>query len=175
MIALAASAMVWAWWWKAQVLMQTGMLAGRDEPSDQIRADFPLPPDALEPARIPDGMLEGIVRANPFDIERRKKALDAASPAGAPRAVVEPPQPQFIYKGRVNLGARQRAILEDTTSRKTHFLEVGQEVAGCKLLDIQETQVVLSTLNSNEQVVVTLAATGRSSAPAGPAKHVGSP
>jgi hypothetical protein len=64
--------------------------------------------------------------------------------------------PKFVYKGRINVGSRQRAILEDAAARKTYFLEVGQAVAGFKVLDIAENRVVLSDPQTNQEVVVSL-------------------
>ena len=65
--------------------------------------------------------------------------------------------PQFIYKGRINLGKKQRAVIEETTAKKTYFLEVGQAVAGFKVLDIQEKQVILSDPQTSKEVAVSLA------------------
>ena len=62
--------------------------------------------------------------------------------------------PQFLYKGHVDLGKRQRAIVAETTTGKTYFLEVGQEVAGFKVLDISRTEVVLSDVKTAQQIVI---------------------
>ena len=52
------------------------------------------------------------------------------------------------------MGAVRRAIVEDAANKKTYFLQVGQEVAGFKVLDIDESQVILSDLNTQKQMVV---------------------
>lgn len=173
-IGLAVAAMGWAWWWSRQLVAHPLPTPTHDS-WEQVKTEFPLPPESVESAAVPEAMLEGIVRANPFDVERRRKPPETGAGAAQGRARIEPPAPKLVYKGRVNLGSRQRAILEDTAAHKTHFLEVGQEVAGCKLLDIQETQVILSTLQTQEELVVSLETPNRASAPAGPARHVGSP
>ena len=55
------------------------------------------------------------------------------------------------------MGNQQRAIVEEGASHKTYFLQVGQTVAGFKVLDIGQKQVVLSNLATQEELVVSLA------------------
>jgi hypothetical protein len=52
------------------------------------------------------------------------------------------------------MGTKQRAVLQDVTSQKTYFLQLGQEVAGFKVLDIAENRVLLSDPHTQEEVVV---------------------
>ena len=99
--------------------------------------------------------VEAVVQANPFSPQRR---FVPPPTTGGSAGAASPPidKAQFLYKGQISVGKRQRAIMENTTTRKTHFLEVGQEVAGFKVLDIAQNQVVLSDLQLHEDVVVPL-------------------
>jgi len=102
--------------------------------------------------------LSGLVEANPFSPQRRYVPEPAtARTAPSPSADVEE-QVMLRFKGLIQLGANQRAIVENVGAKKTHFLEVGQEVAGYKLLDITESQLLLSDVNAGEEVTLFRAA-----------------
>ena len=121
-----------------------------------------MPGPMQEPPMLSQEMADAVVRADPFSPQRRLVPPPATGGTGDREGSGDggqPPQPAFTYKGRVHLGQRQRAIVEETTTRKTYFLEVGQEVAGFKVLDIAENQVVLSNLHTHEEVVVSLTTT----------------
>lgn len=162
---IMAAGMGLAWWWRQRVV--------RAKPTETIEAswehvkrEYPLSLELVEPPRLSAETATAVVRANPFSPERFRAPGPASGgegdPGGSGGAPVIAP-PRFVYKGRVNFGKSQRAIVEETTSRKTHFLEVGQEVTGFKVLDISETRVLLSNLKTREEVVVSLTATGPSS------------
>ncbi len=126
---------------------------------EQVKTQHPLPAEpSLTPA-ISAELFDAVVGANPFSLQRRAPtdAAGAPEPLGPGGRTGEPPAPKWIYKGRINVGSSQRAIVEDTTAHKTYFLEVGQEVAGFKVLDITEKQVVLSDLESQQELIVSLA------------------
>lgn len=129
------------------------------EPWEQVKTQYPLPTES-SPAPVSSAELfDAVVGASPFSPQRRSPAGAAGGPeAGGPGGgTVKPPAPTFVYKGRINVGGSQRAIVEDATAHKTHFLEVGQEVAGFKVLDIAEKQVVLSDPQSQQELLVPLA------------------
>ena len=153
---------VGAWGWHTSVF-RTQPIEVKGESWDRVKETYPLPGEAppRSPTVSPD-LVEALVHANPFSPERRLNPPplpDATESGGASSAAKEPPAPKFAYKGGVNLGKRQRAIVEDTANHKTYFLEVGQEVAGFKVLDIAENRVVLSDPQTHEEVVVSLATT----------------
>ena len=152
---------VGAWWWRGGVFrsQQTRLPA---EAWEQVRQSYPLPHDIQETRTVSSRLAETVLQANPFSPKRRE-APPSPDDEGAGDQGHAPilPAPQFVYKGHIHLGQRQRAIVEDTNSRKTHFLEVGQEVTGFKVLDISEHQVVLSDLQTNEEVVLSLTAKPR--------------
>ena len=154
-----ALAAAFAGWWQARILRTHGADV-RTESWERVKEDYPPVQEPGEPAHLAPEVVETILRANPFSPQRRVipetppgAKVDGGGTAG------EPTKPKFVYKGRINLGKRQRAIMEDVNAHKTHFLEVGQEVAGFKVLDIAENRVVLSDLQSKEEVVVSLATT----------------
>ena len=130
------------------------------EPWDRVTTVYPISDDSLtaKAAAFSSEMLDAVVRANPFSPKRRLGAVPAVggSDGTATSGPVTAAIPQFTYKGRVQLGSRQRAIVEETVTGKTYFLEVGQEVAGFKVLDIAENRVVLSDPQTNKEVVVSL-------------------
>lgn len=122
---------------------------------EHVRELFPPP----EPVRIPSETAsetwQGLLRANPFSRARRHVPPPAAeASAGAPK---EPLPPQFVFKGRVAMGTKERGILEDRQQKKTHFVQVGQDVLGFRVVEIGEDRIVLSDVKTNERVDVPLA------------------
>ena len=146
-----------AGWWRARVF-QSAAPQVKDEPLDRVHEAYPIPPPPQSPEFSRDA-LQAILSANPFSPQRRQvtPATDQAAEGGA--AAATPPAPVFRFKGRINLGKRQRAIVEEIGTHKTYFLEVGQEVAGFKVLDIAENRVVLSDPNTHNEVIATLTST----------------
>lgn len=132
-----------------------------------------MPQTAVPRSPVTSNTLEAVVLANPFSSKRRAAPVPSDSseiPAdAAPGTPDAKPQPTFVYKGRIALGDRSRAIVEDRTTQKTYFVEVGQEVAGFKVLDMTENRVVLSDLQTRQEVVVSLT----SSSPPAPRKGLG--
>ena len=145
------------WRWQADVFR-----APRDEVKREswegVKDTYPMPKENAEPPQLSSDLAESVVRANPFSPKRRLVPA-AGGPSGSD-AASKPATPRFLYKGRINLGQRQRAIVEETTAHKTYFLEVGQEVAGCKVLDIAENRVVLSDPQTRQEIIVSLTAPG---------------
>ena len=143
-----------AWRWQAAVFH-----APRDEIKseswDHVKKEYPMPREAADPPQLAPELVESVVRANPFSPTRQLTPLAGGRSGGSGGATTKPPPLQFRYKGRINLG-KQRAIVEETTTHKTYFLEVGQEVAGFKVLDIAENRVVLSDGQTKQEVVVSL-------------------
>ena len=151
---------VGTWWWRATVFRsQRVHLPG--ERWEEVQQSYPLPQETQETQSVSSAIAEAVLQANPFSPKRREAPppTDGSEAGGAHGEAAAPPPPKFIYKGHINLGKRQRAIVEDVNNHKTHFLEVGQEVVGFKVLDISENRVVLSDLQTNEEVVLSLTAT----------------
>lgn len=151
-----------SWWWQASVRRAPPReVAG--ESWERVKDEYPLAAAPAEPTGLVEQAAETALHANPFSPERRRVVVPqeggGQGEGGGAGSIPEPPTPQFAYKGRVVLGTRQRAVVEETGTHKTYFLEVGQEVAGFKVLDIAENRVVLSHLQTNEEVVVSLTPT----------------
>jgi len=150
--AVLLAAMAWGW---THAIHQRHKSPSVTEPWQHVTERFPISDHFKQAPEIPAAILQAVIRANPFSPQRR---LAPVSPT--PSAEIErpppPPSPQFIYKGRLLMGAKQRAILEEVTSKKTHFLQVGQEVAGFQVLEIADNQVVLKHSQTNEELVVSL-------------------
>ncbi len=156
MVVIAAAAS----WWRLSLLHAPSAAVPRDR-WERVQQEYPLPPDEMPTVTGAAEVAESLVAANPFSPERRRVPPQQPGEAGAGEASTPstPPPPKFAYKGRVRLGARQRAVVEETVAHKTYFLEVGQEVAGFKVLDIDEKRVLLSDLQTHEEVVVSLTST----------------
>ena len=141
------------WRWQAAVFH-----APRDEVKSKswnhVKDEYPMPKDGTEPSQLSQELVESVVRANPFSPTRRLAPIVGRDTTS--KGTAAPLPARFLYKGRINLGQHQRAIVEEATTHKTYFLEVGQEVAGFKVLDITENRVVLSDLQTKQEVVVSV-------------------
>ena len=147
------------WRWRSSVF-QSPRRQAVSESWDQLKETYPLPSGPQTLPMLANEVVDTVLHANPFSPQRRAVATDVENPQQGSRAgiaSVASGPPQFIYKGRINLGKKQRGVIEETTSKKTYFLEVGQAVAGFKVLDIQEKQVILSDLQTSKEVVVSMA------------------
>ena len=144
------------WWWQNRIFHLRRDDAATSDSWAHVQHDYPMVQGVPDVPALSAEVVEGVVRANPFSSKRWVAPPTAGGGPEHGGAAVEPAKPIFVYKGRIQLGQRQRAIMEETASRKTYFLEVGQEVAGCKVLDISENRVVLSDLQTNKEVVVSL-------------------
>jgi hypothetical protein len=151
---------VWIWRWQAGI-SPADDLSLKAEPWDGVKQRYPAVEEAIRVSPLSVELIETVVSAQPFSPQRRLTPTAQPS-AGGEDAVgaPEPAAPVFRFKGRINVGARQRAIIEETTGGKTHFLEVGQDVAGFKVLDIAENRVVLSDIHTHEELIVSLFSPG---------------
>ena len=147
---------VGAWSWQMQVFRAPRIDVGT-EPWDQVKQAYPIPEGTPEVSTLSTETIAGVLNANPFSPQRGNTVtLDDQQQSSGGSTAIELPPPVLIYKWRINLGQRQRAIMEDTTTKKTYFLEVGQEVATFKVLDITESQVLLSDPQTSEPIAVPL-------------------
>jgi len=159
-VGLAVAAIATVRW--RGVIVRAQRVEVEGESWEHIKDDYPPLPDPLEPPALAAELFDAVLQANPFSPQRRpvSAADETGAPGGAGQSVSAPITPQFLYKGHVDLGKRQRAIVEETTTGKTYFLEVGQEVAGFKVLDISRTEVVLSDVKTAQQIVIMRKAEG---------------
>jgi hypothetical protein len=150
-----------SWQWFAHVRGSPQLAVATGDSWDHVKQSYPAVTAPVDPPRLPPATVEAVISSNLFAPHRFAEPVGASGTAtGAGDGGFMPQTPQFIYKGRVQLGNRQRAVMEDSAAKKTYFLEVGQEVAGFKVLDIAENQVVLSDPQSHQEVVVSLALPG---------------
>ena len=128
---------------------------------ERIKEEYPLPSERVSDVVIPTETFTAFLAANPFSPQRLQlpASSDGSGAASKEGTGALPPVPKFAYKGRMQLGSRQRAILEDSSIGKTYFLEVGQGVANFKVLDIDEKRVLLSDPLTHEEVAVSLTST----------------
>lgn len=158
------------WRWQASIFRAQPTTVIEDA-WERVKDAYPLPQDVAKRVPISGETAEAVVRANPFSPQRRFVPPAPRADTGSGIAVT-PEQARFVYKGQISVGTHQRAILENTTTQKTHFLEVGQEVAGFKVLDITQNQVILSDLQTHEDIVVPLVSSDKRAreAPAAPSE-----
>ena len=151
------AALVGAW----RFSIRPGAKAIPVEAGQRIKEEYPLPAKQASDIALPTETFTAVLEANPFSPQRRQVPEQAGQAAGGDSGAgtAQPPAPKFVYKGRMQLGSRQRAILEDSAIQKTYFLEVGQAVASFKVLDIDEKRVLLSETQTHEEVAVPLAST----------------
>jgi len=147
--------MVFVWGWQRGVKDHT--IEELFEPWQHVREHYPIPGQLREATELSAELLQQVVRANPFSPARQQASSKGPGTESGQGASAAPLPPQFLYKGRVMIGQTQRAVIEETTAKKTYFLQVGQEVAGFKVLDMTESQVVLSDPQTGEEVAVSLA------------------
>ena len=152
---LAALAAGGSWWWHGTVFRAPRVEIG-GENWDPVKQAYPLPATSGEMPEGSTAALETILQENPFSAERHPASSGGSEAPDGQAEPAQPDKPAFLYKGRINMGQRQRAIMEDPAAKKTYFLEVGQVVATFKVLDITESQVLLSDTESSETVVVPL-------------------
>ena len=152
---LAGVAALASWWWRATIFHAPRIEAGSEQ-WEPIKQAYPIPAATAETPGTSQAALETILQENPFSAQRHPVTATATGGEGEEPEPMEAPKPEFAYRGRINMGQRQRAIMEDLRTKKTYFLEVGQVVATFKVLDITETQVLLSDPQRSETVVVPL-------------------
>lgn len=151
---LMLAALAGAWWWRVG-LSDAAMIELPVQSWKAAESRYPMPEEAPMEDGLTQEVLSGIVEANPFSPQRRHVPEPAATIRALPTAsqTVEE-QVMLRFKGLIQLGTRKRAIIENSGDQKTHFLEVGQQVAGYKLLDITESQVLLSHVSTGEEVTL---------------------
>ncbi|MBI3320168.1 MAG: hypothetical protein HYZ89_06240 [Candidatus Omnitrophica bacterium] len=132
------------------------------EPWEHIQKEFPIPDSFKEASEVSESLLQAVLHANPFSMERQPPPPTTIGDQAA-ATPPPPPPPQFVYKGRVLMGAKQRAIIQETQSKKTYFLQVGQEIVGFTVREISESQVVLFDPSASKEVVIPLSSNASSS------------
>lgn len=147
------------WSWQRAVFTSRQPVEVKADPWKKVETEYPITQGLAAVPIVSAETVDAVVRANPFSPARRAvSSPSGAEPSDSGQAVTQPDVAKFVYKGRINLGNRQRAIVEDSAAHKTYFLEVGQAVAGFKVLDIAENRVVLLDPSTNEEVMVSMAA-----------------
>ena len=146
------------WWWQIGILRTRAKPSGvTDEAWKHVQEAYPLPHDHQVAPTFSRAMADRVVQANPFSPQRRAVPPKSGGESEeGPGPIIEPPRPKFIFKGQITVGKQLRGIVEDVNTGKTLFLEVGQEVAGFKVLDISQRQVVFWDASTQEELVVTL-------------------
>ena len=108
----------------------------------ELQRLFPVTPLALEDLQRTEEFTAyaPLLEHDPF----ARIQTAPAGPGGEPAPAETPAESQLHFRGRVIMGSRQVAIIEVDALHETLFVGVGQEVEGCKVIDITEDRVVLS-------------------------------
>lgn len=158
-VLLAGAAFSWQ-----RAVFQRQKIPRLTEPWEHVQNEFPLPEPLKETSEVSEPLLQAVLHANPFSRERQPVVPAPTVGDQAALTPPTPPPPQFVYKGRVLMGTMQRAIIQETQSKKTYFLQVGQEVAGFTVREISESQVVLFDPSASQEVVLPISSKASSSA-----------
>jgi hypothetical protein len=146
-----------AWQWQRTTLDRLERPAVQ-EPWEHVRERFPMEESIKPASTVSEAWLQVVTHANPFSSKRREVATPTQPDALQLSTSAPPPPPPalFLYKGRVQMGSKQRAVLEDAAGKKTYFAEVGQTVAGHEVLEIDDERVVLLSQQTGETLTVAL-------------------
>ena len=96
---------------------------------------------------------EGMLRRSPFIKVQPKRAR--AAKREAPPVPVEEQTPVFLYKGKISAGSRLMVIIKQTRSGETFMVSSGESIDGYKVLDITDTEVILSKKGEEDIVLKT--------------------
>ena len=151
-ILMGLSSAAWSW---RQAIRHHQSPAVETERWEHVRKLFPEPQPLEMPSETGAETLQSVVHANPFSRLRRHLTKEASETAGS-STPTEPVPPQFVFKGRMVMGTKERGILEDRQQKKTYFVQTGQEVAGFSVVAIAEDQIVLSNRKTNEELRIPL-------------------
>ncbi len=121
------------------------------------KRQFALPPE-INIDRIQNlvafSYYEGMLRRSPFfQAQPREGTAGAASSAVA---LLEETAPKFIYKGKMVLGERLVVLIEQTRLDEVVMVSQGDNIAGYKVLDITDTEVILSKEGEEDIVLNTV-------------------
>ena len=97
---------------------------------------------------------EGMLKRSLFVKVQPKRAKAASAEAAV--MPVEDKTPTFVYKGKIAAGNRLVVIIEQTRSGETLMVSKGEGVDGYKVLDITNTEVILSKKGEENIVLKTI-------------------
>ena len=146
------------WVWHSLIIQHKPLEIAPDN-WEHVKQQYPFPATDIGKEQLSHETAEVLLQSNPFSPLRKPISESEKGTTDTPSEPVAPPPKSlvFTYKGRVSIGGQERSIMQETTTKKTYFLQVGQAVAEFKVLDITQNQVVLSNLTTHEELVVSLA------------------
>ncbi|MBI1991722.1 MAG: hypothetical protein HYS71_00580 [Candidatus Omnitrophica bacterium] len=160
-VLVAVTAASWGW---QRGIVRAAPVEVREEGWKRVKDEYPLASANQPPVSFSSATAEAVARANPFSPTRRVVPRPISEGTGTEEGWEETGEfltPRLIYRGQIRVGQSLRAIMEDAATKKTHFLEVGQEVAGFKVLDMTQRQVIVWNFKTQEEVVVPLVSSTR--------------
>ncbi|MBL7085130.1 MAG: hypothetical protein ISS43_03355 [Candidatus Omnitrophica bacterium] len=97
---------------------------------------------------------EGMLKRSPFfKVQPKRARATKTRPEVLP---VEEMAPVFVYKGKIAAGNRLVVIIEQTRSGETFMVAEGEGLDGHKVLDITDTEVILSKKGEENIVLKTI-------------------
>jgi len=97
---------------------------------------------------------EGMWKRSPFLKVQPKRAQ--AAKAESVLLPVEEKTPVFVYKGKIVTGKRLVVIIEQTRLGETFMVSTGENIDGYKVLDITDTEVILSKKGTEDIILKTI-------------------
>lgn len=129
-----------------------------DKKTKRLSAKKIALPEKIDIEKVQDliafSSYEGMLKRSPFS----KVKLKQPKPTQAKRAVlpVEESTPEFLYKGKIVAGNRLVVIIEETRTGRVSMVSKGDTVDGYKVLDILDTEVILSKKGEENIVLQTI-------------------
>ena len=104
----------------------------------------------------PSSYYEGLLRRSPFFRFAPKQAATKRPKPKRTEPMGEEITPVFAYKGRISAGSRVVVIIEEVNSGETFMVAKNESVGGYKVLDITDTEVILSKKGEENIVLKTV-------------------
>lgn len=101
---------------------------------------------------------EGLLKRSPFFRVRPKRAK--ASETKIEVSSLEEMTPVFVYKGRITAGNCLVVIIEQPRSGEVVMVSRGENIDGYKVLDITDTEVILSKKGEENIILNTIESPG---------------
>ncbi|MBN2097432.1 MAG: hypothetical protein JW714_03010 [Candidatus Omnitrophica bacterium] len=102
---------------------------------------------------LPFSYYEPLLKRSLF-VQVKDRPVQTAT--GALVLPVEEKTPTFVYKGKIAAGSRLLVIIEQTRSGEVFMVAKGENLDGYKVLDITDTEVILSKKDAENIVLKTI-------------------
>lgn len=120
----------------------------------------PLLPEKIDMARIENAIsfsrYEGLLQRSPFLKAQPKVSEITKTTLESLPAPVEEKTPLFMYKGKIASGKRLVVIIAQTRTGEVFMVSKGESIDDYKVLDITDTEVILSKKGEADIILETV-------------------